>query len=51
MLAAGHEKLRKALAEIVREALARGWVDEKKARRWLEKLEGVWRRGRGRSSR
>ena len=35
-LAAGREELRKALAEIVREAR----VDEKKARRWLEKLEG-----------
>jgi len=34
-LAAGREELRKALAEIVREAR----VDEKKARRWLEKLE------------
>jgi DUF971 family protein len=39
MLAAGHEGLRKALAEIVREAIARGWVDEKKAERWLKKLE------------
>jgi hypothetical protein len=39
VLAAGHEKLRKALAEIVREAAARGWVDEKKAEGWLEKLE------------
>jgi len=39
-LAAGYEKLRKILAEIVKTALARGWVDEKKARRWLEKLEG-----------
>jgi len=39
MLAAGHEGLRKALAEIVREAVARGWVDEKKAERWLKKLE------------
>jgi len=38
-LAAGYEKLRKILAEIVKTALARGWVDEKKARRWLEKLE------------
>jgi len=38
-LAAGHENLRKALAEIVREALARGWVDVKKAEGWLEKLE------------
>jgi hypothetical protein len=39
MLAAGREELRKALAEIVREAAARGWVDEKKAEGWLEKLE------------
>ncbi len=39
VLAAGHGKLRKALAEIVREAAARGWVDEKKAEGWLEKLE------------
>jgi DUF971 family protein len=39
MLAAGHEGLRKALAEIVREAVERGGVDEKKAERWLKKLE------------
>jgi hypothetical protein len=39
ILAAGHEKLRKALAEIVREAVARGWVDAGKAEGWLEKLE------------
>jgi hypothetical protein len=38
-LAAGREELRKALAEIVREAVARGWVDEKRAELWLEKLE------------
>jgi hypothetical protein len=38
-LASGHEKLRNAIAEIVREAIARGWVDEKKAEGWLEKLE------------
>jgi len=38
-LAAGHEELRKALAEIVKTARDNGWVDEKKARRWLEKLE------------
>ncbi len=38
-LAAGREELRKALAEIVKEAVERGWVDEKKAERWLEKLE------------
>ena len=38
-LASGHEELRKALAEIVREAAARGWVDAGKAGRWLKKLE------------
>ena len=38
-LAAGHEGLRKALAEFVREAVARGWVDAGKAEGWLEKLE------------
>jgi hypothetical protein len=38
-LAAGREELRKALAEIVKTARDNGWVDEKKARRWLEKLE------------
>ena len=38
-LAAGREELRKALAEVVREAIARGWVDEKKAEGWLDKLE------------
>jgi hypothetical protein len=30
-LAAGDEKLRKALAEIVRAAVEKGWVDEKRA--------------------
>jgi hypothetical protein len=39
MLAAGREELRKALAEIVREAAARGWVGEKRAEKWLKKLE------------
>jgi hypothetical protein len=39
MLAAGHEKLRKALAEIVETARGNGWVDAGKAERWLEKLE------------
>ncbi len=39
MLAAGREELRKALAELVREAAARGWIDAGKAERWLEKLE------------
>jgi GNAT superfamily N-acetyltransferase len=38
-LAAGHEELRKALANIVREAIARGWIDASKAEGWLEKLE------------
>jgi hypothetical protein len=45
VLAAGHEELRKALAEIVRKAVEKDLVDEKKAKRWLEKLEGgvaVW---------
>jgi hypothetical protein len=39
VLAAGRGKLRKALAEVVREAVARGWVDAGKAEGWLEKLE------------
>jgi len=39
MLAAGREELRKAIAEIVRKAVARGRVDEKKAGDWLKKLE------------
>jgi len=39
MLAAGREKLRDALAELVREAAARGWIDAGKAGRWLKKLE------------
>jgi len=39
MLAAGHERLRKALAEIVETARDKGWVDADKAERWLEKLE------------
>ncbi len=39
-LAAGREELRKAIAEIVKTALARGWVDAGKAERWLEKLKG-----------
>jgi hypothetical protein len=39
MLVAGREELRRALAEIVRRAVENGWVDEKKAERWLEKLE------------
>jgi flagellar biosynthesis/type III secretory pathway protein FliH len=39
-LAAGRKELRDVLAEIVKEALARGWVDAGRAGRWLEKLEG-----------
>jgi len=39
-LAAGREELRKALAEIVRRAVENGWIDEKKAEGWLEKLKG-----------
>ncbi len=39
MLAAGRKELRDALANIVREAAARGWIDASKAERWLEKLE------------
>ncbi|NAZ32831.1 MAG: hypothetical protein GU356_00815 [Pyrobaculum sp.] len=39
MLAAGRVELRKALAELVREAVKNGLVDEKKAKGWLEKLE------------
>jgi hypothetical protein len=38
-LAAGREELRKAIAEFVREALARGWIDASKAEGWLEELE------------
>ncbi len=44
-LAAGRKELRDAVRKVVEEALKKGWVDEKKARRWLEKLEGgvaVW---------
>ncbi len=40
MLAAGREELRKALAEIVKTALARGWVDAGRAGLWLKKLGG-----------
>jgi len=39
-LAAGRRELRDAIADIVREALAKGWVDAGKAERWLDKLEG-----------
>jgi tetratricopeptide (TPR) repeat protein len=38
-LAAGRDELRKALAEVVKMARDNGWVDEERARRWLEKLE------------
>jgi hypothetical protein len=38
-LAAGHEELRKALAEIVEKARDKDWIDAGKAKRWLEKLE------------
>jgi hypothetical protein len=38
-LTAGREELRKALAELVREALTRGWIDTSKAEGWLGKLE------------
>jgi hypothetical protein len=40
VLAAGRKELREAVRKVVEEALEKGWVDEKKARRWLEKLEG-----------
>jgi hypothetical protein len=39
MLAAGRGELRKALAEVVREAVARGWVYAGRTEGWLEKLE------------
>jgi hypothetical protein len=39
MLAAGREELRRALAEIVREAATKGLVDGRRAGRWLKKLE------------
>jgi Fe2+ transport system protein FeoA len=39
VLAAGRKELREAVRKVVEEALEKGWVDEKKARRWLEKLE------------
>jgi hypothetical protein len=39
MLVAGREELRNAIAEIVREAITRGWVDERKAGDWLKELE------------
>jgi hypothetical protein len=39
VLAAAREELRKALAVIIKTALARGLVDAGKAERWVEKLE------------
>jgi hypothetical protein len=39
VLAAGREELRKALAQIVKKAMENGWVDKKRAERWLKKLE------------
>jgi len=38
-LAAGHEELRKVLAEVVRAAVEKDWVDAGKAEGWLRKLE------------
>ncbi len=39
MFVAGHERLRKALAEIVKRAVENGWVNTNTAELWLEKLE------------
>jgi hypothetical protein len=39
VLAAGRKELRDAVRKVVEEALEKGWVDEKKAELWLEKLE------------
>jgi hypothetical protein len=38
-LADGRKELRDAIAEIIMKAAKNDWVDEKKAERWLEKLE------------
>jgi len=38
-LAEGDEELRRGLIKAVEEALRRGWVDEQRARRWIEKFE------------
>jgi len=38
-IAAGREELRNAIAKLVETARVSGWVDEKKAKRWLEKLK------------
>jgi len=45
VLATGREELRRAVAEIVREATARGWVGGRRAEKWLKKLERGVRRG------
>jgi hypothetical protein len=39
MLAAGRKELRDAVRKVVEGALEKGWVDEGRAMRWLEKLE------------
>ena len=39
VLAAGREEIRDAVRKVVEEALGKGWIDEKKAEGWLEKLE------------
>jgi len=39
ILAAGRKELRDALANIVKTALVKGWVDADKAESWLKKLE------------
>jgi hypothetical protein len=44
-LAAGRRELREAVAAVVKEALARGWIGADKAERWLRRLE------RGRTAR
>ncbi len=38
-LAAGREELRKAIAELIRETIARGWVYAGRAEGWLKELE------------
>ncbi len=38
-LATGRKELRSAIAEVVKKAVEKGWVDVGKAERWLEKLE------------
>ncbi len=39
MLAAGREELRSAIAEVVKKAVEKDWVDASKAERWLKKLK------------